>query len=173
MASGTPLVAPDRAKLLHGLTYVVDPPGLSQPVLGSVLDYWEKKRGTRRMPRRADIDALELKPYLRHLFLIEALGGGEFRYRLIGSEITERYGRNSTGKTVREIYGAMPAICDWMTDMLLAVTQRARPVLASGPLSAINKDHVVSESLHLPLADDGEIVTMIFGATRYSVAGRG
>jgi hypothetical protein len=172
MAGETPLVVPDRAKALRGLSYVVDPAGISQPVLRPVLDYWEHKRGARPLPRRGDIDPLELKAYLRHLFLIEVLGRDEFRYRLLGSEITDRYGRNSTGKTVREAYAAQPAVADWLTGMLVAVTRNARPVLATGSLAAINKEHILSESLHLPLADDGESVGMILGAARYSAVGR-
>lgn len=162
----------DQAQALRGFNYVVDPQGITQPVLRPVLEYWDQKRGGRKLPGRSDIDPEELKPYLRHLFLIEVLGAGDFRYRLVGTEITERYGRNSTGKTVREIYAAMPAVGDWLTDMLGAVATAAHPVLASGPLTAINKEHVFSESLHLPLGED-ETVTMIFGAARYTLRGRG
>lgn len=171
MARVIPPVAAAPNAIPHGLAFAVDPAGLTQPVLKAVLDYWEKKRAQRRLPSRADIDPQDLKPYLRHLFLIEVLGGGEFRYRLLGSEITERYGRNSTGKTVAEIYAGLPALRDWLAGMLLAVTRTARPVLAWGPLSAVNQQHILSESLHLPLADDGETVSMIFGAARYSVRG--
>lgn len=174
MASKTPSVVPDRVKMLHGLTYIIDPPvpGLDAKVLRPVFDYWEQKRAGRKMPGRADIDPLELKPYLRHLVLIEVLGQGEFRFRLVGSEITERYGRNGTGKTVRELYANIPAAGDWLTEMLQEVVVQAKPVLATGPLNAIKKEHVFSEALHLPLADDGETVTMILGATRYSPLGR-
>lgn len=173
MAGGTPLVVPNQAKALRGLSYVVDPAHLGEPVLRPVLDYWELKRHGRALPRRGDIDPFELKPYLRHLFLIEVLPGEHFRYRLVGSEITERYGRNSTGKTVREIYAAQPELGEWVTQLLLAVTRSARPVLATGPLTAINKEHILSESLHLPLADENDCVGMIFGAARYTAVSRG
>lgn len=174
MEGTTPPVAMDRATVVRGLSYVVDSPDLDLgvPVLRPVFDYWALKRGTRKMPQRSDIDPLELKPYLRHLFLIEVLGHGDFRYRLVGSEITERYGRNSTGKTVREIYAAVPAAADWLSEMLQAVVEQARPVLASGSLRLINKEHLFSQSLHLPLADDGDNVSMIFGAARYTTVGR-
>jgi len=168
MAGGTPLVVSSQAKVLRGLTYVVDPARLGQPVLRPVLDYWERKRDGQALPRRGDIDPFELKPYLRHLFLIEVLPDEQFRYRLVGSEITERYGSNSTGKTVHEIYAAQPGVGQWVTQMLLAVARSARPVLASGPLTAVNKEHILSESLHLPLADEGDRVGMIFGAARYT-----
>ena len=172
MPGEIPPVVQGQEKALHGLSYVVDPPNLAQPVLRPVLDYWEGKRSGRKLPRRSDIDPLELKAYLSHLFLVDVLPGAEFRYRLIGSAITERYGRNSTGRTVREIYAGAPLIAEWLTDMMSAVTRSARPVLASGPLAAIGKEHVVSESLHLPLADEAGSVTQIFGAARYRSRGR-
>ncbi|HZB93004.1 MAG TPA: PAS domain-containing protein [Stellaceae bacterium] len=168
MPGEIPPVAQDRGATLHGLSFVVDPPDVQTPVLRSVLDYWKEKRQERPLPRRSDIDPLELKPYLRQLFLIDVLPGAEFRYRLIGSEITERYGRNSTGKTVHEVYAAIPEIARWLTTMLLAVVGAARPVLAVGPLTAIGKAHIFSESLHLPLADSSGGVGTIFGAARYT-----
>lgn len=171
MANGIDTVVPGGTKEVEGFSFIVDPPGITQPILRPVLDYWHLKRGTRAMPARLDIEPLELKPYLRHLFLIEPLPGGDFRYRLVGSEITERYGRNSTGRTVREIYAAVPVVADWLLGMLRAVTTGKRPVLASGSLRAVGKEHVFSESLHMPLGDDGDTVSMIFGVARYSIPG--
>jgi hypothetical protein len=162
----------DGAKALKDLTYVVDPPDLMQPVLGPVRHYWEEKRSGPELPRRSDIDPVELKAYLSHLFLIDVLPDAEFRFRLVGGEITDRYGRNSTGRTVREVYAELPLIADWLTDMMSAVTRLGRPVLASGPLTAIGKEHVFSESLFLPLANEAGSITKIFGATCYRARGR-
>lgn len=169
MPGEIPPVAQDQGATLDGLSFVVDPLDVQAPVLRPVLDYWMEKCRERPLPRRSDIDPLELKPYLRHLFLIDVLPDAEFRYRLVGSEITERYGRNSTGKTVREVYAGVPEVAHWLTTMLLAVVGAARPVLAAGPLTAVGKAHILSEALHLPLADNnnGGVAT-IFGATRYT-----
>lgn len=109
---------------------------------------------------------------MSHLFLVEPLPEDKFRYRLLGSEITERHGRNNTGKTVREAYADLPALADWFTGMLLAVTTRKRPVLATGPLREVRKEHIFSESLHLPLSDGGVSVTMIFGAVHHLLRAR-
>ena len=170
MVDGIQPVVPGRMNEVDGLSFIVDPPGLTPPILRPVLDYWEHKRGTRAMPARHDIEPLELKAYLRHLFLIEPLADAEFRYRLIGSEITERYGRNSTGKTVSEAYRDMPDIARWCTRMFQAVVTGKRPVLARGSLHAVRKDFFTFESISLPLSRDGEQVDMIFGAARYTQA---
>ena len=65
MANGTETVVPGVMKGVEGLSFIVDPPGISEPVLRPVLDYWDSKRGARAMPARLDIEPLELKPYLR------------------------------------------------------------------------------------------------------------
>lgn len=173
MAIGNRAVVTAGAKELDGLSFLVDPAEIAQPILRPVRDYWERKRGARPMPPRHEVEPAELKAYLRNLFLIEPLPGAEFRYRLLGSEITDRYGRNSTGKTVRETYAQQPAIADWYTALLQAVTTCRRPVFASGTLATVGKGHVLSEAVFLPLSDDGASVTMIFGAVRYSVSARG
>ena len=172
MVDTTEPVPADGLPAVAGLSFIlVDPAAVTQPVLRPVLDYWEQKRAGRAMPRRQDIEPAELKAYLPHISLVEPLPGGDFRYRLVGSAITERYGRNSTGKTFREIYPDRPDIALWLTRVMEAVVAHRRPVLATGSLGAVGKEHVLSEALLLPLSDDAGNVTTIFGATRYSMRG--
>jgi hypothetical protein len=169
MADGTNAIGLSVMSIADMLL-VIDPPRITPPVLRPVLDYWESKCGTRAMPARRDIDPSELKPYLRHLCLFEPLPNGEFLLRLMGSEITDRYGRNGTGKTLRDAAAGHALTLDIVTRTLLAVSTHRRPVLASGTLASIGQEHVLSEALLLPLSDDGANVTMILSATRYSRA---
>jgi hypothetical protein len=152
-----------------GLSFIVDPGAVDGAAAAMVLAYWNDKRRGRPMPARADVDPLELKAILRHIFMIDVLPGeAEFRFRLIGTAITERYGRDSTRKMVREVYAsADPAIAAWYTAMLAAVTKSRRPVLGGGPLLMVRKDFVSFRALHLPLSDDGDSVNVIFGATDF------
>ncbi len=156
----------------HGLSFVIDPPMIEPDSLRHVVAYWQEKRGARAMAARADIDPLDLKAVLRQLFLIEVLpGASDFRFRLLGTAITERYGRDSTRKTVREVYATTePAIADWYIATLTAVVTSKRPVLSSGPLQAVQKEHLVFRAIHLPLSDDGETVNVILGATHFAAA---
>jgi hypothetical protein len=169
MADGTDAIGLSTMSIADMLL-VIDPPRVTPPVLRPVLDYWDLKRGTRAMPARRDIDPAELKPYLPHLCLFEPLPSGEFLLRLMGSEITGRYGRNGTGKTLRDAAAEHALTLDIVTRTLLAVSTHRRPVLASGTLASIGQEHVLSEALLLPLSDDGSRVTMILSATRYSRA---
>jgi hypothetical protein len=153
-----------------GLCFTVDPVTVDGPATAAVLAYWQQKRGRRPMPTRADIEPLELRPILRHVFMIDVLPGeAEFRFRLLGTAITERYGRDSTRKTVRDVYAdADPAFTAWYTAMLVAVKDSRRPVLAAGPMLMVRKDFVSFRALHLPLSDDGVTVNVIFGATDFT-----
>jgi hypothetical protein len=169
MADGTNAIGLSMMSIADMLL-VIDPPSVRPPVLRPVLDYWDLKRGTRAMPARRDIDPTELKPYLPHLCLFESLPGGEFLLRLMGTEITDRYGRNGTGRTLRDAAADHALTLDIVTRILLAVSTHRRPVLASGTLASIGQEHVLSEALLLPLSDDGANVTMILSATRYSRA---
>lgn len=159
------------ATLPDVLSYVVDPDELA-PELREVKDYWNGKRGARSMPRRGDIDPVELRHHLPFLSLIEVLDDAQdFRFRLLGTEITDILQRNSTGKTVREVYAtAEPDIMHWMIEVYGVVVTRKCPVLRRGTLGVVRKEFIAFESLHLPLSDDGEHVNMLFGRSRYLAA---
>jgi hypothetical protein len=147
----------------------IDPDNLASP-FREIRDYWATKCGGRAMPRRADIDPLELPPqHMPYLSILDVLPDtDDFRFRLLGTGITERLGRDSTGRTVREVYAAaQPAMRDWMLDSYRAVVTHKRPVLKRGTLGMVQKEFVDFEALHLPLSEDGERVSMLFGLTHF------
>jgi len=152
------------------LSYVIDPPVLA-PELRAIKDYWDKKRGARAMPRRADIDPLELRAHLPYLGLVDVLKDGyDFRFRLLGTEFARLFGRDSTGRTVREVYTAGdPDILHWMLDSYLCVVRSKRPVLRLGSVCAVGKDFIATQGLNMPLSEDGERVNMIFGRTVFRI----
>lgn len=81
------------------------PVSLSQAMLRAVYDYWDKKRAGREMPKRSDIVISELKPHLGWMMLVEALPNyADFRYRLVGSRITEYFLADAAGATMRATY---------------------------------------------------------------------
>jgi hypothetical protein len=81
---------------------VSDNPGFLE-----LLAYWNEKRGSRTLPLRKEVDPVELQKHLGSLNLIECLPGlTDFRYRLIGTSVVQAYGRDSSGRTVLELYAA-------------------------------------------------------------------
>ena len=82
-----------------------------------------------------------------------------FRWRLIGTNIVDYMGRDSTGKWFADIYDD-----HWLaihTTAYMASVTRREPVFYRGNLEYVGKDHRFFRSVHLPLAADGETVDML------------
>lgn len=90
--------APDRVR------YARLPDEIRHPNLVRLYRHWETVRGTRAMPSRAEFDPLALPDLLGNLILIDVLREPlRFRYRLIGSRLTERVRRDMTGRFFDEV----------------------------------------------------------------------
>ncbi|HYM02503.1 MAG TPA: PAS domain-containing protein [Stellaceae bacterium] len=155
------------------LTYVIDPGALDDARFEEIRAYWNNKRGVRPMPARADIDPLELKSHLGDLLLIDVFPDlSDFRFRLLGTNITATYGRDNTGRTVREIYETSDPETFTSLSTLYRVVATARvPVRAGFSLRAVNKAFIKFDSLYLPLSSDGVAVDMILCETHFTVMG--
>jgi hypothetical protein len=152
----------------EAISFVLDPAGVEAPALCALRAHWEERRAGRLMPRRADISPWELRDHLRQIFMLDVLPDGDFRFRLIGTEITRTFGRDSTGKTVREVYGATaPARCADLIRLFRAVVETRRPVLSRSVLVGVRKEHVAYEAILMPLAEDGVSVNILVGAMRF------
>lgn len=154
----------------HNLSLVLDPAELS-PQLGAVKAYWDAKRGVRAMPRRADIDPVELRAHLPCIGLVDVLDDGrDYRFRLLGTEFARLFGRDSTGKTLSEVYGdGDPEVLRWMMASYADTLRTKRPVLRSGTMRAVKKDFIRCDSLLLPLSEDGARANMILGRTVFLI----
>jgi hypothetical protein len=153
-----------------GLGTPVAPPqfAASQPggFLADIAAYWTGKCAGRAMPARADICPFELRRHLTGLILLDVVGAPpRFRKRLVGSAIVAKEGRESTGhwldETVRE--DIREAV---LAQHLEAVEGRRMSCYTVTFLGRDDKNYCY-ERLLLPLAADGEMVNMLFGAVRF------
>ncbi len=135
--------------------------GLRSPLLIDLLRYWREKCGGRAMPRRADIDPLDLglRPHLGFLVLTDVVESARFRFRLIGSTLTAIVGRDSTGKYLDEVYS--PADYAYMIVAYRWVVAHRAPLRITGDLRHANRSWIDMESLDMPLSSDGSTVDMI------------
>jgi PAS domain len=133
-------------------------------VIAVALAYWNRKRGTRAMPARADIDPVEIRHILPNIILVDVLCDPlDFRCRLVGSEI-ERIARASPhGRRFSQSRNFRPGSQGW-ADYERAVLL-AKPV--TGPFAYAGPDRSVRGVSHclMPLSADGQTVNMIFNAT--------
>jgi hypothetical protein len=66
--------------------------------------YWRDHCVGGALPPLGIVDPLALKPALGYLMLLDVLDGGwDYRYRIYGSEIASRFGRDLTGRCTSDI----------------------------------------------------------------------
>lgn len=140
-------------------SYWFDPDLGDSPKFRELMAYWDRKRGTRAMPRRADIDPLEIPKHLGWLIIVEVLAEPErFRFRLVGTKVVDAYGRDFTGKTVAQAFGDDPVGLSFLMELFGAIAEKRAVARARGP---IRSGHLMlrdSDALLLPLdAGDGTV----------------
>lgn len=145
---------------------------LVRPELRKLFEFWRSKAGIRPAPMRSEIEVAELRQWLPHILLSDLLEGeADIRFRVIGTWVTEQFGRDDTGRTFEEI--------GWndRTRTLFEVYSRAAgtlvPQRSSGSFFSHTgtKDFLLAERLILPLSDDGRRCNKILSAIYFLNAG--
>lgn len=133
------------------------------PFLQKPFDYWLAKRGVRSMPARADIDPVEMRAWLPQTLLAEPLADGDFRFRLVGTDVRNRLGREMTGRRLSELPVPADQLRILIAEYRSAVTGRA----PTHHFHDHPKEHpgtpIRFGRLLLPLSADGETVDLLLG----------
>ena len=141
-------------------------PDLDEPAaLEFLREYWQRQRGAGLMPRRQDIAPAQMKAHLPNILLADVvLGGEDFRYRVVGSELQRYFKANPTGKLMSE------ALIPFGADTTKRTLETYRTVLARrGPLrirgagALYDQTAKFFDALLTPLSDDGAEPNMILG----------
>lgn len=154
---------PDR---LQNVQTEIDPATLEHPTLAFLHDYWNRKRGSRAMPSRADISPSELREHLGWVIIVEVLPKlSDFRYKLIGTLVSQYWLQDNTGKTVGEAFAQSKPGAAGGVQAMFRKCARDRAVLRCfGGAGWIGRGFEEFDSICLPLSDDGEHVNMILHA---------
>jgi len=143
-------------------TSSLDVLGWCSPKTVDLYRYWDERRGVQPMPRRADIDPVDMRAWLARISLIDVGAGGDsFRYRLVGTEVAELRGFDPTGRSVESVWPAQDA------EIVLAayrqVVAQKSPVFCH-PAQRWHWDQEPAVGVMLlPLSTDGEKVDQILG----------
>jgi hypothetical protein len=133
------------------------------PDLLEMYAYWQRKRGARAMPTRADIEPTEIKRLLPGILLVDvrpsADGALDFVYRLVGTREVDMRGHDPTGKRVADAYYGKSA--DLVTACYRRVVDTCQPFLDDDCFHLPGQEWSPSASVYLPLSTDGARVTMI------------
>lgn len=92
--------------------------------------YWSAQRGGHPLPPRAAIDPLGMpRRLLPHLALVEPTGRDlEVRFRLVGTELVQRFRRDATGKTSRDLYPQGSDYGSYMEQIYSSVIEFGQPL---------------------------------------------
>ncbi|MFC3677028.1 PAS domain-containing protein [Ferrovibrio xuzhouensis] len=134
-----------------------------------LLDLWNRKRGSQRIPARADFDPLELKMILPRLMLIEVVDDPpDFRYRLAGTASRELTGLDWTGHSVLDLVPRQHGLLLW--NCLCDMQQDLQPQYVS--LSVISRlgEPLRYRVLRLPLGCDGETMDRVLVVQDFGTA---
>ena len=132
---------------------------LSSSIGMELYAYWQRIRGERLMPARADIDPSDLKRILPCVMLsrIEQ-NPWRVRYTLVGTRCVANAGMDFTSRYLDEIDFSCDFDTDW-PEVYRTICRERRPVM--GLVSTALKDGRTCELVEvlLPLSDDGETVS--------------
>ena len=129
------------------------------PDLARVRAYWDRQRGDRFAPSRADIDPADLVEVLPRIMLADVLPEPlEFRYRLSGTGIAGVHSTDYTGKSPRDL--TPPAYGALIHAHYCEAVRRREPLLHVIVLDADQRSRSYARLL-LPLSRDGISVTML------------
>lgn len=136
------------------------------PRLSALHAWWLRARAVRggALPGRADVDPLAMRGLLPDLYMVDVLRDSAmpvFRYRLIGTAITGRTGRDYTGRRFDEVYPA--AALPEFEASFRWVWREARPLRSFGTMEFSGQGYQAFEALEVPLATDGVQIDIILG----------
>ena len=144
----------------------IAPPGadpFTDARLSQAFAYWQSKAAARAMPRRRDIDPVEIPKLLPDVMLVDVEPGGRYRYRLIGTENTQAQGIVATGRYLDEVLPGRE-YCAHVLALYDECVQRQRALYSEclflSPARHAPERH--TKVLFMPLSEDGVAVNMVF-----------
>lgn len=140
----------------------------AQPPLIALVKLWYLRRGADGLPPRSSFDAQTLKAFLPHIFISEyEAATRRYRYRLIGTAITDYFRRNATGQYFDDIYST-PDLHD-LRDMHDAARLAGEPKTISGKVAPCGRATMKAEALLLPVGVAAGQNPQLLGALYLSV----
>ncbi|WP_420417627.1 PAS domain-containing protein [Pacificispira sp.] len=138
---------------------------LSGAEMRDLFDYWNAARDNgATMPRRADIDPLEIpKTLLPYLYIVIVEADGGYRFRLAGTRMAEVFKHDVTGKRLEQVLEAH--------DLKNAVRSYGRVVQSAAPwysrvtYKVDGVSGILYQRLTLPLGEGGVVTHLLGGLT--------
>ncbi len=127
--------------------------------LQDLLAYWQSKKNG-RLPARSDIDPIEIPKLLKYLILADYDAvRQDVRFRLVGSEMVEHWGRDFRNMHLHEIMSG--EYYDYIHSLFVQTANKARPLFSESVFRWDRGRAMRTKRLMLPLASDGHNVDAV------------
>ncbi len=134
---------------------------MPRDVIEKAMAYWECIRAEVPMPRRGNLDPVDIPKLLPFVMLVDVFARPlDFRFRLIGTEIDAIIADNYRGRRFSTIPHMANGNGIWA--QYEAVVRTRRPLIAA--VNYVGADRYVRAISHclMPLSEDRKTVNMIF-----------
>lgn len=138
---------------------------LDQPLDG-LYRHWLSQRRGRALPRRADIDPLEIPgeswPYTMLLDVIWNADAPRFRYRRVGDVFWRGSLREPTGRFIDEVLTERAGYRDYVLGIYEEMARRAVPIYTENSFTLAGRPAPMRvRRISLPLSNGGDRVDMV------------
>ncbi len=134
---------------------------MRQPATRELLAYWNRLRGPRPTPDRAEIDLAAVRGLLRDLFMLDHDAARQFPFLMAGTRLNAFFCREQLGRSFLELWA--PRDARSLAAALMTSIDAACPVLAAASAQPEGYRDADVELLFLPLRHGGSAPTRILG----------
>lgn len=152
---------------LIGHDAIISPSECTSARVLRLYDYWQSLRGDRSMPRRADVDPLDIWPLLPYVHISEwHRDPDRVCFRIAGTEIVATAGQEYRGRSLSDILTDTTDLEQIMSLYYRVVVTRV-PIFGRTNGSTLRLGVEFFEWILCPLSDDGKTVTHFIGLEDY------
>jgi len=155
------------AERLRGRDLIISPTECTSARVRGLYDYWQRARGDRLMPRRADIDPIEIWSLLPYVHMSEwREDPRDVHYRIAGTEIVATAGHEYRGRSLSQVLGD-PNDLEESLSLYVRVVATRVPIFGRTEDSSVRLGVDFFEWILCPLSEDGKTVTHFLGLEDY------
>lgn len=144
---------------LQGQICFLERSEITSPLIAEIDAHWSRLRGGRPMPRRDEIDPVDLANWLPYISIMELhYDPFRVRYRVVGTEVARITGGDFSNRWLDETDWGAQAI-ELNRLLYVKVAETGRPLYGLSKTSFAGREDWIFEWVLLPLSNDGTSVT--------------
>lgn len=133
---------------------------MRHPLTTALHAHWNKLRGSRPAPDRAEFDPRDMAGFIANTFIVETEGVAPFR--LAGSKLCALFGNELKGRSFLALFDVDDRLA--LADTMEQARRCTAPLILSVDAETATGHHLPLEFALLPMASNGTVGTRYIGA---------